>query len=333
MKTRRIVLASRPKGSPTLDNFRLEDCELPPLAGGDVLVANRFLSLDPYMRGRMDEAKSYAKCVALGEVMIGGTVGDVIESRHPKFQPGDAVVGTLGWQEHATAEGGTLQKIDPNLAPLSAYLGTLGMPGVTAWVGLLDLAQPKAAETVVVSAASGAVGSVVGQLAKLHGARAVGIAGGPAKCAYVRDELGFDACIDYKAGDFADELKAACPKGIDVYFENVGGMVLDTVLRYMNPFGRISVCGLISQYNAANADELYGIRNFRSILMNRLRVQGFIVSDRMELWPRARKDLAGWYRDGRLKYRETVADGLANAPAAFLGLLRGENLGKQLVRL
>ena len=333
MKTRQIVLASRPTGAPTLENFRIESVELVPLTDGQVLVANRFLSLDPYMRGRMDDAKSYAKSVAFGEVMVGGTVGEVLESKHPKFKVGDALVGALGWAEHAVADGGGLQKVDATVAPLSAYLGTLGMPGVTAWVGLLDLAQPKRGETVVVSAASGAVGSVVGQLANVHGARAVGIAGGALKCAYVRDELGFDACVDYKAPDFYEQLKAACPNGIDVYFDNVGGVVLDSVLRLMNAFGRISVCGLISQYNATNAQDQYGIRNFRSILVNRLRVQGFIVSDRMELWPRALRELAGWFKDGRLKYRETIADGLDAAPAAFLGLLRGENFGKQLVRL
>ena len=333
MKTRQIVLASRPTGAPTLENFRIESVELVPLTDGQVLVANRFLSLDPYMRGRMDDAKSYAKSVAVGEVMVGGTVGEVLESKHPKFKVGDALVGALGWAEHAVADGGGLQKVDATVAPLSAYLGTLGMPGVTAWVGLLDLAQPKRGETVVVSAASGAVGSVVGQLANVHGARAVGIAGGALKCAYVRDELGFDACVDYKAPDFYEQLKAACPNGIDVYFDNVGGVVLDSVLRLMNAFGRISVCGLISQYNATNAQDQYGIRNFRSILVNRLRVQGFIVSDRMELWPRALRELAGWFKDGRLKYRETIADGLDAAPAAFLGLLRGENFGKQLVRL
>jgi NADPH-dependent curcumin reductase len=330
---RRIVLASRPKGAPSVDNFRLEEVPLANAGDGQVLVRNHFLSLDPYMRSRMDEAKSYAKPQALDEVMIGGTVGEVIESRHPKLAVGTFVVGALGWQEYAISDGTGLMAVDAKVTPLSVYLGALGMPGVTAWVGLLDLAQPKEGETVVVSAASGAVGSVVGQIAKTRGCRAVGIAGGRAKCDYVVNELGFDACVDYRAGRLTDALKDACPQGVDVYFENVGGAVLDAVLARMNAFGRVSVCGLISQYNAASSEELYGVRNVRSILTNRLAVQGFIVSDRMELWPRALKDLTGWYAAGRLKYRETVAQGLAAAPAAFLGLLRGENFGKQVVRL
>jgi NADPH-dependent curcumin reductase CurA len=331
---RQILLASRPTGFPVLENFRLVESPMPAPGEGQVLVRNRFLSLDPYMRSRMDAAKSYAKNAEIGEVMVGGTVGEVIESRTPSLAVGDHVVGILGWQEYAVADAKTLRKVaDPKPAPLSIYLGTLGMPGVTAWVGLLDLAQPKAGETVVVSAASGAVGSVVGQIAKLQGCRAVGIAGGREKCEYVTQGLGFDACIDYKAGDLYAQLEAACPKGIDVNFENVGGEVLDTVLRLMNPFGRVTVCGLVSQYSAAKVEDLYGIRNFRAVLINRLRVQGFIVSDRMELWGPAMKDLGRWFAEGRLRYRESVAEGLENAPAAFLGMLRGQNFGKQVVRL
>jgi NADPH-dependent curcumin reductase CurA len=327
---RRVLLASRPKGWVSEANFKIEDVPLPAPADGQVLVKNLWLSLDPYMRGRMNEGKSYAAKQEIGEVMIGGTVGEVVESRNPKFAKGDQVLGMLGWQQYGLSDGKGLNKVDASRVPLSAYLGVLGMPGVTAWVGLLDICQPKAGETVVVSAASGAVGSVVGQIAKIKGCRAVGIAGGRQKCDYVVKELGFDACVDYKAGALNDDLKAAVPGGIDCTFENVGGEILDAALRRMNAFSRIAVCGLISQYNAT---EPYGVKNFQSILTNRIKVQGFIVSDRMELWPKALADLAGWVATGRIKYRETVTEGLENAPRAFIGLLKGENLGKQLVRL
>jgi NADPH-dependent curcumin reductase CurA len=282
------------------------------------------------MRGRMNEGKSYAAKQEIGEVMIGGTVGEVVESRNAKFAKGDQVLGMLGWQQYGLSDGKGLNKVDASRVPLSAYLGVLGMPGVTAWVGLLDICQPKASETVVVSAASGAVGSVVGQIAKIKGCRAVGIAGGKQKCDYVVKELGFDACVDYKGGKLNDDLKAAAPDGIDCYFENVGGEILDAVLRRMNAFSRIAVCGLISQYNAT---EPYGVKTFQSILTNRIKVQGFIVSDRLELWAKALADLSGWVAAGRIKYRETVTEGLENAPKAFIGLLKGENFGKQLVRL
>jgi NADPH-dependent curcumin reductase CurA len=282
------------------------------------------------MRGRMNEGKSYAAKQEIGEVMIGGTVGEVVESRNARFAKGDQVLGMLGWQQYGLSDGKGLNKVDASRVPLSAYLGVLGMPGVTAWVGLLDICQPKASETVVVSAASGAVGSVVGQIAKIKGCRAVGIAGGKQKCDYVVKELGFDACVDYKGGKLNDDLKAAAPDGIDCYFENVGGEILDAVLRRMNAFSRIAVCGLISQYNAT---EPYGVKTFQSILTNRIKVQGFIVSDRLELWAKALADLSGWVAAGRIKYRETVTEGLENAPKAFIGLLKGENFGKQLVRL
>jgi len=327
---RQILLASRPEGWVTEANFKLVESAMPRPGDGQFLVRNRWLSLDPYMRGRMDAKKSYAKHVELGEVMVGGAVGEVIESRHPAFKPGDFVNAAFGWQEYALSDGTGARKVDPSRAPLSYYLGVLGMPGVTAWIGLLDIAQPKAGETVVVSAASGAVGSVVGQLARIKGCRAVGIAGGRAKCDYTVGELGFDACVDYKAGPLGESLAAAAPNGVDVYFENVGGEVLDAVLVSMNPFSRITICGLVSQYNATEA---YGVRNLRSILTNRIRVQGFIVSDRMELWPRALDELADWTAAGKIKYRETIAHGLANAPRAFIGMLRGDNLGKQLVAL
>jgi NADPH-dependent curcumin reductase CurA len=329
-KNRRVLLASRPSGWVSEANFRIEEVPLRAPAEGEVLVKNLWLSLDPYMRGRMNEGKSYAAKQELGEVMIGGTVGEVVESKHPKFAKGDQVSGMLGWQQYGLSDGKGLNKVDASRVPLSAYLGVLGMPGVTAWVGLLDICQPKAGETVVVSAASGAVGSVVGQIAKIKGCRAVGIAGGKRKCDYVVKELGFDACVDYKAGALNDDLKAALPDGIDCYFENVGGEILDAALRRMNAFSRIAVCGLISQYNAT---EPYGVKTVQSILTNRIKVQGFIVSDRMELWPKALADLAGWVAAGRIKYRETVTEGLENAPKAFIGLLKGENFGKQLVKL
>jgi hypothetical protein len=331
---KQILFASRPGGGKggwvTEDNFRLTESQLPTPAENQVLVRNHWLSLDPYMRGRMDDAKSYAKGAELGEVMVGGTVGEVLESKSPRFGPGDMVVGALGWQEYGVGDAKAFGKIDTSIAPASCYLGILGMPGVTAWMGLLDIAQPKEGETVVVSAASGAVGSVVGQLAKIRGCRAVGIAGGAVKCAYVAGELGFDACIDYKAGSLYAHLKAAAPNGIDVCFENVGGEILDTVLRRMNPFSRISICGLVSQYNAT---ESYAMRNMASILVNRIRMQGFIVSDRLDLWPRAIGELSGWLKAGRLRYRESVAQGLEAAPAAFIGMLKGQNFGKQLVKL
>jgi len=330
LKNRRVLLASRPSGWVSEANFKIDEVPLPAPADGQVLVKNLWLSLDPYMRGRMNEGKSYAARQELGEVMIGGTVGEVVESKHPKFAKGDQVLGMLGWQQYGLSDGKGLNKVDASRVPLSAYLGVLGMPGVTAWVGLLDICQPKAGETVLVSAASGAVGSVVGQIAKIKGCRAVGIAGGKAKCDYVAKELGFDACVDYKAGKLNDDLKAAAPNGVDCYFENVGGEILDAALRRMNAFSRIAVCGLISQYNAT---EPYGVKNFQSILTNRIKVQGFIVSDRMELWPKALAELAGWVVAGKIKYRETVTEGLDNAPKAFIGLLKGENFGKQLVRL
>jgi NADPH-dependent curcumin reductase len=327
---RQILLVSRPDGWVTEVNFKLQATAIPKPGDGQFLVRNHWLSLDPYMRGRMDAKKSYAKYVELGEVMAGGTVGEVVESRHPRFARGELVTGAFGWQEYAVSDGTGVRKVDGSTAPPSYALGVLGMPGVTAWMGLLDIAQPTPGETVVVSAASGAVGSVVGQLAKLKGCRAVGIAGGRAKCDYVVGELGFDACVDYKANRLRDDLQAAAPKGIDVSFENVGGEVLDAVLPLMNPASRITICGLVSQYNAT---EPYGVKNLRAVLVNRIRMQGFIVSDRMELWPRALEELGRWVGEGRIKYRETVAQGLENAPRAFIGMLRGENLGKQLVKL
>lgn len=325
-----VLLARRPTGLPAEDDFRIVETPVPRPADGELLVRNHYLSLDPYMRLRMNAVKSYARYVELGEVMVGGAVGEVIESRNPKFRTGEFVTGALGWQLYAVSDGAALRKVDPRAAPLSHYLGVLGMPGVTAWIGLLDIAQPKAGETVVVSAASGAVGSVVGQLARMRGCRAVGIAGGAAKCAHVVERLGFDACVDYKAGRLREDLARAAPGGIDVDFENVGGEVLDTVLALANPFARVTICGLVSQYNAP---EPYALRNFGFVLVNRMRIQGFIVSDRLERWPAALAELAAWYAEGRLVYHETVAHGLERAPRAFIGMLRGENLGKQVVKL
>jgi NADPH-dependent curcumin reductase CurA len=326
---RRIVLASRPSGPVTPENFRLETVPLPQPAEGEVLVRNRWLSLDPYMRGRMNEGRSYAPAQPLNETMVGGTAGEVIASRHPNFAAGDAVVGYLGWQEYAVSDGRQLTKVDTRRIPLSAYLGAAGMPGVTAWVGLNRIIEPKAGETIVVSAAAGAVGGVVGQLAKLGGCRAIGIAGGPQKCRYVTEELGFDACIDYKAIDVGMGLKRFCPDGIDGCFENVAGPILEAILPRMNTFGRIALCGLIAGYDG----EPVPIRNPMWLLISRLRLQGFIVSDHMPLWPQALAELGAHVAAGRIRYRETVVQGLENAPAAFIGLLKGQNIGKQLVRL
>jgi NADPH-dependent curcumin reductase CurA len=325
----RIVLASRPRGNVDPANFRIETVDVPALAKGEVLVENHFLSLDPYMRGRMSEAKSYAASQALDETMIGGTVGKVIESKHPKFKAGDFVSGMLGWAEMGVADGTLLKKIDTTQIPLSAYLSVVGMTGMTAWYGLNQILHPKAGETMVVTAASGAVGSTVGQLAKLRGCRVVGIAGGPVKCAYVVDELGFDACVDYKAGNLKADLAEATPNGIDGIFENVGGEVFDTALARMNAFGRVALCGLISGYNGEPAP----MHNLKSMLINRLTVRGFIVSEHMEFWPQGLAELGLLVSSGKLKYRESVAHGLAAAPDAFIGLLKGKNFGKQLVKL
>lgn len=325
----RIVLASRPTGEATPDNFRLETVEVPELKDGEVLVRNEYLTVDPYMRSLMNEGKSYMPPVELNATMAGGTVGEVVASKHPEFAVGDKVVGYLGWAEMGVADGSALRKVDTSEVPLQAYLGVVGMPGMTAWYGLNQIMAPKPGETVVVSAASGAVGSVAGQLAKLKGCRVVGIAGGKQKCDYVVNELGFDACIDYKAGKLVADLAAATPDGIDAVFENVGGEVLDASLARMNPFGRIAVCGLIAGYNG----EPVPVNNFSAVLVMRLTMRGFIVGEHMEFWPQGLNELAMLVACGRLKYRETIAQGLANAPEAFLGLLKGKNFGKQLVKL
>jgi NADPH-dependent curcumin reductase len=324
-----ILLASRPTGWVEETNFEIAETPMPKPGPGEVLLKIHWLSLDPYMRGRMNDTKSYAASAKIGEVMVGGAVGEVLESINGKFRPGDFVVGPLGWQQYTVSGGDGLVKVDPRLLPLSCYLGVAGMPGATAWIGLLEHCAPKAGETVAVAAATGAVGSVVGQLAKLQGCRAVGIAGGKAKCDFAVKELGFDACVDHKAGNLHDDLKAAAPNGIDCYFENVGGEIMETVLRQLNPFSRIALCGLISEYNS----EPYGITTLRSLLVNRVKLQGFIVTDRADLYPRAVSQLARWVAEGRIKYHETVSEGLRSAPKAFIGMLKGDNLGKQLVKV
>ena len=333
---KQVLLASRPKAEATVDNFRLVETPLPALAEGQVLVRNHYLSLDPYMRMRMNDAKSYAAPQALDTVMIGGTVGEVVDSKNAKFAVGDKVVGMGGWQQYSVVDGnlpGVMRKVDTTHVPLSAYLGAVGMPGVTAWYGLVKLCMPKAGETIVVSAASGAVGSAVGQLAKVRGCRAVGIAGGADKCRYVVEELGFDACVDYKQHRDAKSLDAAlaeaAPNGIDGNFENVGGVILDAVLRRMNAFGRMALCGMISGYDGGAVP----LSNPSLILTQRLRLEGFIVSEHMEVWPEALKELGTLVATGKLKYRESVAPSIEAAPEAFLGLLKGRNFGKQLVKL
>jgi hypothetical protein len=327
---RQIVLRHRPVGMPKPSDFDLVESPLPTPKDGEVLTRTIYLSLDPYMRGRISGARSYAQSVEPGQVIVGGTVGEVLESRHPAVARGDIVLGYDGWQSHAVSKGAGLRKLDPKQAPISTALGVLGMPGMTAYVGLLDIGRPKPGETVVVSAASGAVGSAVGQIAKIRGARAVGIAGSQDKCDYVVRDLGFDACVNYKAGDLAATLKAACPSGIDVYFENVGGDVLRAVMTLLNQNARIPLCGLISQYNATEPTPGPDLRAF---LFNRVLLKGFIVSDHLDRMGDFLAECGGWLREGRLKHREDIVGGLEKAPEAFIGLLQGKNFGKLLVRV
>ncbi len=336
MNNTQCVLDNRPLAEANTSNFKLVQTTTPALQDGQVLVRHHYLSLDPYMRGRMNDSKSYAEPHPLGTPMIGGTAGEVVDSKHPKFAVGDKVVGMGGWQQYSVADGnavGALRKVDTSHIPLSAYLGAVGMPGVTAWYGLVKICEPKAGETVVVTAASGAVGSAVGTLAKARGCRVVGIAGGKDKCDYVVNELGFDACLDYKQHSdpkaLNAALKEAAPKGIDCYFENVGGWILDVVLARMNAFGRIAVCGMIAGYDGKPMP----LAAPALILMSRLKIEGFIVSEHMDVWPEALKELGTMVATGKLKARETVAQGIEAAPEAFLGLLKGKNFGKQLVKL
>ena len=331
-----ILLDNRPTGEAQASNFKLVQSETPALSDGQVLVRHHFMSLDPYMRGRMNDAKSYAQPQPLGAVMQGGTAGEVIESRHPKFSVGDKVVGFGGWQQYSVVDAtqpGSLKKVDTTHVPLSHYLGAVGMPGVTAWYGLVKIIAPKAGETLVITAASGAVGSAFGALAKARGCRVVGIAGGADKCKYVTDELGFDACIDYRqhpdAKSMSLALKEACPKGIDGYFENVGGYIFDAVLSRTNAFARIAMCGMIAGYDG----QPLPLANPSLILINRLKVEGFIVSEHMEVWPEALAELGALVGSGKLRPRESVAQGIEAAPEAFLGLLKGRNFGKKLVKL
>jgi NADPH-dependent curcumin reductase CurA len=333
---RRIVLDSRPVGAPVAENFRVERLGVPALSAGQVLLRTLYLSLDPYMRGRMSDAPSYAPPVAVGDVMIGGTVSRVDASRHPDYQAGDMVLGYSGWQDYALSDGAGLTKLDANMAQPSLVLGVLGMPGFTAYMGLLDIGQPKEGETVVVAAASGAVGSVVGQIAKLKGCRAVGIAGGDEKCRFVVEELGFDACIDHRGADLPRRLAAVCPQGIDVYFESVGGTVFDAVLPLLNVRARVPVCGLIAHYNDTElppGPDRMGLL-VGTLLKRRIKLQGFIIFD--DYGPRFGEfidQMSAWVEEGRIRFREDIVDGLENAPQAFIGLLAGKNFGKLVIRV
>ncbi|HKO55763.1 MAG TPA: NADP-dependent oxidoreductase [Thermoanaerobaculia bacterium] len=327
---RQILLKSRPEGAPDESNFELVQRDLPTIIGGQMLRRTLWLSVDPYMRGRMSTAKSYAPPANVGEPMVGATVSQVVASNDPKFAAGDFVLGFDGWQDYAVGDGKGLRKLDPDAAPLSWYLGVLGMPGLTAYVGMLDIGQPKAGETVVVSAAAGAVGSIAGQIARLMGCRVVGTAGSVDKCAYVMGDLGFDDCINYREEDLGAALDKACPKGIDVYFDNVGGAVLDAVLQRINVHARIPLVGLISQYND---EKPRPGPNLQPLLTNRATMRGMIISDHASRFPDFIRDMTQWLAAGKIHYREDVVEGLENAPRAFLGLFEGENLGKRVVRI
>lgn len=335
MINRRIVLASRPVGEPTDAHFRLETEELGSPAEGQVLLKTRYLSIDPYMRGRMNEGPSYTAPFETGQPLTGGSVCEVVESKAGGFVPGDTVLGFTGWQEYSIVPAAGLRKLDASVAPVSTALGVLGMPGMTAYTGLLNIGQPRPGETVVVAAAAGAVGSAVGQIAKVKGCRAIGIAGGAAKCDYVVKELGFDACVDHRSDTLANDLKAACPSGIDIYFENVGGKVFEAVLPLMNNFGRVPVCGIIAHYSMTGLPEGPDRTPLvmAAILTKRLTFRGFIVTDFESQAGEFFRDMTEWFRQGRIKYREDIVDGLENAPAALIGLLKGRNFGKMLVRL
>lgn len=333
---RQLVLAERPKGEPTQDTLTLIEGDIPNAGDNQMLLRTQYLSLDPYMRGRMSDAKSYADPVAIGGVMIGGTVAQVVTSHVDGFASGDWVLSFNGWQDYALSDGTGVTKLDPSAGHLSWALGILGMPGFTAWAGLTQIGEPKAGETIVVAAATGPVGATVGQIGKLLGCRVVGIAGGTDKCAYAVDDLGFDACIDHKADGFAETLASATPDGIDVYFENVGGKVLDAVLPRLNPNARVPVCGLVSQYNATKLPDGPDRMNWLmgQILRNKIKMQGFIIFDDFgHLYGEFAKEMGGWIESGKIKYREEIIDGLENAPAAFIGLLNGENFGKRVIRV
>ncbi len=332
---RQVLLAARPVGAPKDSDFEIAERPLPEAGEGEILCRTIYLSLDPYMRGRMNEAKSYAPSVNLGEVMVGGAVSEVLQSHRPDFAPGDIVFAYSGWQSHWASDGKGVRKVDPSLAPISTALGVLGMPGMTAYTGLMNIGQPKEGETLVTAAASGAVGAIVGQIAKIKGCRTVGIAGSAKKCRYVVEELGFDQCLDHHDPDLPAALAAACPDGVDIYFELVGGPVFEAVLPLFNTFARVPVCGLIAHYNAT---ELPAGPNkvpllMRASLSNRLRIQGFIVWDYAAQEQEFLDRVSGWIREGRVKYKEDFVEGLENAPRAFQGLLRGENFGKLAVKV
>ena len=327
---RQVLLKRRPNGMPVADDFAIVDSPLPEPGEGQVLLRGIYLSLDPYMRGRISGVRSYARPVEIGEVIEGRVVGQVMRSRHPQFREGDYASGGSGWQTHSTVDGAALTKLDPAAAPISTALGILGMPGLTAYVGLKTIGRPTAGETVVISAASGAVGAIAGQLAKRDGAHVVGIAGSADKSRYVTDDLGFDACVDHRSRDLGSELDAACPNGVDVYFENVGGAVQAAVFPRLNDFGRIVMCGMISEYNDATPRPG---PNLGAVVRKRLKIQGFIVSDHADMRPDYLAMAAPLVRAGQLKYREDIVDGIDNAPAAFIGLLQGRNFGKLLIRL
>jgi NADPH:quinone reductase len=329
---RKITLAARPKGFPKESDFKLVEEPVGEPADGEVLIRLIWLSVDPYMRGRMNDRKSYAPPVQLGQVMGGGAVGKVLESKHPNFKPGDIVMGDLGWQTHSVRKGQILAKVDPSLAPISTAVGILGMPGMTAYFGLLDICDPKPGETLFVSGAAGAVGSLVGQIGKIKGCRVVGSAGSDEKVRLLTDEFGFDAAFNYKTTkDYVAKLAELCPKGIDCYFDNVGGEITDAVMILMNPHARLSICGHISMYNAEKPET--GPRLLALLIERMAKMQGFIVSQYFQRFPEAQTAIAGWLAEGKIHYRETVTDGIENAPAAFIGMLQGENIGKQLVRV
>jgi NADPH-dependent curcumin reductase len=334
-KNRQILLASRPRGEPSPDNFRMVETAIPQAGSGQMLLHTVYLSLDPYMRGRMNAGASYARPVEVGEVMEGSAVCAVEQSNLPRFKAGDIVVAGTGWQEYALSNGDGVQKVDPMLGPITYALGVLGMPGLTAYTGLLNIGKPQTGETLVVAAASGAVGSVVGQIAKIKGCRVIGVAGGEQKCRFVTEELGFDGCLDHRQPDLAERFRAACPNGIDIYFENVGGAVFDAVLPLLNKFARIPVCGLIAHYNSTQLppgpDRVSLL--MRDILVKRLTFQGFIVLDYGSQFPEFIGAMSGWLREGRVKYREDITVGLENAPRELIGLLKGENFGKKLIRV
>lgn len=334
-RNRRFVLASRPKGEPSPDNFGFDEVDVPEPGSGQMLLRTIYLSLDPYMRGRMNAEGSYTAPVEIGDVMEGGTVSEVVASNISEYQPGDIVLSRSGWQEYAISDGDEIRKIDPKHGPISHALSVLGMPGFTAYTGLLNIGQPKEGETLVVAAASGAVGSVVGQVAKIKGCRVVGIAGGGKKCRHVVDELGFDVCLDHHEPDLGERLKAACPDGIDIYYENVGGPVLESVFPLLNNFARVPVCGLIAWYNDSGPFE--GPDRLPSFLLNvlfkRLTFRGFIVGDFNAQLPDFLNDMSGWLREGRVKYLEDITEGLENAPRELIALLKGGNFGKKIIKV